>query len=102
MMNGLGKDIQKTKKELQKRINKVSSIDHAYKILKKTEIEKKETVYNSYCEYRKSVKDAGYAYVRNDALSWIEKAAKKLMMDKKLLLNEFEMRYEQHGRRRNI
>lgn len=93
LMDGLGKDIKKTKKELKKRISKINRVDRLYKKLQKQKEVQEEKEYGRYTTYRKGLEKNEIPYNHDQGLKWIEKEAENIGKDKEKLLFEFEERY---------
>ena len=93
LINGLGKDIKKTKKDLKKRIDNIDRVGRLYKKLSTQEKDKKEEAYKSYIDYRQGFEKNEIPYDHTHGLGWIEKKAKSLGKNKEKLLIEFEERY---------
>jgi len=93
LLNGLGKDITKTRSTLKKRIETINKVDRLYRGLQTRRENKKEMVYAKYKKYRNQLTANGMAYDHADGLEWIVKKADKLNMNVKKLLTEFEEKY---------
>lgn len=94
LLNGLGKDIQKTKKTLKNRLSMVNKTERLYKTLQTQQKAKTDKAYSGYENYRHVQEKSNFAYGHDAGLVWIEERAKKLGREAEELLYEFEERYE--------
>jgi len=93
LLNGLGKDIKKTKKQLKHRIESLDRVGKMYTRLQTNLVEKKEGAYQKYKNYREGLIKNDMAYEHSLGLEWISKKAEGLHTKAEDLLKEFEDRY---------
>lgn len=94
LLNGLGKDIRKSKKELKERLKAVGKMEKRYNTLQSRRQATLDKAYNNYVNYRKNLEKGNTAYIHKMAMSWIDEQAKKAGKSPEELLSEFEERYE--------
>lgn len=93
LINGLGKDIKKTKKALKQRIETIDKVGRMYKRLQTKSDDKKEDIYQKYKQYRGGLEKNDVMYIRDNGIGWIGKKAELLHMKAESLVKEFEERY---------
>lgn len=94
LINGLGKDISKTQKQLKQRLESMSKVKRLYKKLQTQQKDKFDQVYLKYKKYRNGLVEGNIEYDHGQGLEWIDKQAKNIGIEKSPLLAELEERYK--------
>lgn len=99
LVNGLGTDIKKTRKNLKQRMDGLAKVERLYKKLQIQDTDKIDAKYRTYKKYRDNLSENDVPYIHETAKERLKNKTKRTDTEIEAILLEFEERYEKEEKK---